>query len=401
MSAPHLSVTSNQRHDMSATQNGCSQRLEEDFRTAEDLIGAALRGDNPAWPLNAPASLAAAMLDAASHHGAVVLLHETIRPEWNWPQEVHAALRERSLRHAMHELRHGLVVGQLIEVLAQAGVPNLLIKGSALAYTSYANPASRVRADTDLLIAESGLERAHDCLRSLGYTCNDPNWGKRYVYQRSYVMNAQDSSEHCIDLHWRISNSSFLSQRFSFDELYAQAQRVLRLHPLALAHGTIDALLITALHRTSHRYIGGRMIWLYDIHLLAGQLTECDWRVLTARAQQLGLCTALMDSLELAQLHLHTHVPRYVLSGLAGTAHREQVPAYFASSHIGKRRMDLGALRGIGEQIGYIAEMLLPPRSYMLSKYPEARITSLPYLHARRLVGGIGKAVEAFRRRSH
>ena len=374
--------------------------LDRTWCLAEGLIGAALCGDHAAWPVDAPTTLAAVVMDAAGHHGAGVLLQERIRPEWNWPADLRATLRQQSLDRAMHELRNGAVVSQLIGALSAAGIPNLLIKGTGLAYTTYANSVCRVRADTDLLIREQDVSRARDSLLALGYACDDPNVGKRYIYQLSFVLTAPDRSRHCVDLHWRVSNSSFLSQRFSFDELYRNAKPAPRLHAEALAHGTIDALLITSMHRASHRHIGGRLIWLYDIHLLAGEMKAPDWTDLVARAHRTGLCTPLLESFQLAGKHLSTQVPREVLSGLAEGTLGERVPAYFASGRMSRRRMDIAALGGAGHRIAYIAEMLWPPPAYMLSKYPDASIKSLPLLHARRLAEGIATAVGSAWRRS-
>jgi hypothetical protein len=385
---------------MRETPGSETVELDRTWHLAEGLIGAALRGDDAAWPADAPITLTAAIMDAADYHGTDVLLHERVQPEWNWPANLRTTLRQQSLDRTMHELRNGAVVSQLIDALSSAGIPNLLLKGTGLAYTSYANSVCRVRADTDLLIREQDIARARGCLLALGYTCDDPNLGKRYIYQLSFVLTAQDHSKHCVDLHWQVSNSSFLSQRFSFDELYRNAKPAPRLHPAALAHGTIDALLITSMHRASHRYIGGRLIWLYDVHLLAGEMTEPDWTDLVARAHRKSLCTPTLESFELAGRYLSTQVPREALAALAAGTGGERVPAYFASGRMSRRRMDIAALGGAGHRVAYIAEMLWPPPAYLLSKYPDARIKSLPVLHARRLAAGIGMALGSAWRRS-
>ena len=79
----------------------------------------------------------------AAFHGIAALLAD--RQTQGWPHAARAALREEALARAMWEARHRSLIQPLLAALAAAGVPALLLKGTALAYDLYANPATRSR----------------------------------------------------------------------------------------------------------------------------------------------------------------------------------------------------------------------------------------------------------------
>ncbi len=59
---------------------------------------------------------------------------------------------------------------EVLAALAGAGLPVLLLKGAALAYTLYPEPHLRERCDTDLLLpSRDEAERAWRVLQTLGY----------------------------------------------------------------------------------------------------------------------------------------------------------------------------------------------------------------------------------------
>jgi hypothetical protein len=90
-----------------------------------------------------------------------------------------------------------------------------------------------------------------------------------------------------------------LAGLFSYEELRARAQPLPELAPQAFAACPVDALLLACMHRCGHKqapyyvdgvahYSGDRLIWLYDIHLLAVKLTSVEWHQFIDRATRKG-----------------------------------------------------------------------------------------------------------------
>ena len=106
-------------------------------------------------------------IERALYHGLAGILVNRPRAILGWPAAVIDRLRQQALGQGMWELRHKLVVVALIEALAQAGVSAILLKGTALAYDLYADPAERCRA-LPRRYRHSGLTRA-SCRDAQGF----------------------------------------------------------------------------------------------------------------------------------------------------------------------------------------------------------------------------------------
>ena len=89
-----------------------------------------------------------------------------------------------------------------------------------------------------------------------------------------------------------------------------------RLGPHALAPSPPLALLVACLHRTAHHGTTTRLLWLYDIHLLATTLSDRDWHTVVERAELCGLTPVVVAGLDHAAERLGTVVPASVLDRL-------------------------------------------------------------------------------------
>src|SRR6187402_1512724 len=119
------------------------------------VLASALRGDSAALcRLSEPRDLESA-INAAARFGIERLLRTILQRRGEWPN-VPAALRAAfdAAAHrevAVEALRHR-ETRRVLMALSEAGVPTLVLKGAALAYTHYPAPYLRARADTDLLV---------------------------------------------------------------------------------------------------------------------------------------------------------------------------------------------------------------------------------------------------------
>lgn len=109
--------------------------------TEETVLSAVLRGDETRWPF-AGDEAARGFLDAAARHGIQPLVARQVRRGLllNAPASVQQLLGRVAVQHAAVEQRVAAEVQRVVGALARAGVPALLMKGTALAYSHY--PAS-------------------------------------------------------------------------------------------------------------------------------------------------------------------------------------------------------------------------------------------------------------------
>jgi hypothetical protein len=368
-------------------------------RAVDDLLAAALKGDAAPWLAAGAAASLDVVLARVRYHGIAPLLQERPDAMADWPQAVRRAVRDLAVQAAMWELSHQQMLVRLLDGLAAHGIQALLLKGTALAYGLYDNPACRVRADSDLLVAPADLAACRAVLEAQGFR-REPDRGERTTHQEGWTVAAPGGVQHYLDLHRRLSNAELLSTLFTWEELWAEHRTLPHLCASAAGLGHVHALLLACLHRAIHRtspyysdgtahYGGDRLIWLYDSHLLAGAMAEDDWRSFAALARRKGLAEVCREGLELTAARLGTACDPDVLAALAAPGPTEPAAAYVASRRLSQIAQDFRAVPGIRKRWLFLCEMALPPAAYVRMLYRHANWQWLPWLYTRHVVDGL------------
>jgi hypothetical protein len=364
-----------------------------------------LRGELLPWPYASDVGAIDDFLSRADYHGVKPLLHERLQGS-KWPDALLRVLREQTLAAASWELRHRQLLMRTLAALADAAVEPILFKGTALAYSLYANPVLRARGDTDLIVPIDSLASVDVALTGLGFVRDVAVAGDFVSYQANYSWQPDGAESHTLDLHWRINNSEVLANLFSYQELRASAQPLAKLSTQATGAGPVHALLLACMHRATHKqnpmyvdgvahYGGDRLIWVYDVHLLAQTFSLGDWDEFLRLAEAKGLRAVCLEGMERASACFGTEYPDDVLAAL-GRAGRVEAPAVYLNA--GKTRqqwLDFRAITGTGAKLRFLRELVFPPAAYMRSKYPDARPAWLPWLYLCRALGGVAKKLRS------
>ena len=379
-----------------------------DVHAVEKLICAALRGEDVSWRGDRGIASVETFLSRCDYHGVSALLHDQLKTRRHSPTIIREALRERALAQTMWELRHQHVLSRIVSALSQCEVRPVIFKGTALAHTLYANPALRARGDTDLIVRPQDRAQVAGALTSHGFQRNSGVSGQFISYQATYTLKTPGSGQHDIDLHWRINNSELLSRLFSYEDLCSKSVPLPRLCSDALAASPVHALLLACMHRAVHKqspyyvsgeayYSGDRLIWLYDIHLLARSLTRAQWQEVLSEARQKGLSSVCLEGLQRARLHLHTSIPEFVSAALKKADKGERPATYLNGGHLRRAQMDFAAIEGAANKLRFLRELVFPPASYMQTKFHNASTFQMPWLYARRAAGGAMKRLRPTR----
>lgn len=370
----------------------------------DEFLCATLRGEQPPWPGEADA---ARVIERGAYHGVQALLHQHTGAgrgaRLGWPEAAVDACRRQAIAQAAWEMRHQHLLNQVLARLADIGVRPVLFKGTALAYDLFPEPFLRARGDSDFIVPERDWRRVAEALESLGFEYRQEGISGGFsAHQATYSRLEPAGGVHALDLHWRISNNEAMSRLFSYEELRSQALALPGLGPDALAAGRAHALAIACMHRMGHEhhpyfvdgeahYGGDRLIWLYDIHLLLGSLSPPQHEELAGLAERKGLRAVCLEGIEQARARFHTPVPESTLGAMARPGAPEPVADYLGGTAWQRRLADFRALGGARAKLGFLAEMVFPPASYMRSKYPDAGMRWLPWLYLRRAGAGILK----------
>lgn len=338
-----------------------------------------------------PAVDASALAACAGQEGIAGLLLEL--PAFQDPAYApqRAALQVVARQAAMRELAGTAQTRQILSLLAQAGIEVLVLKGSALACWLYREPWHRPHCDLDLLVADITVaRRAVAVLQHAGFALVA---GVGPDAADGYEVALQKGDGIVIDLHWRLLNHAVLARAFGFPELHEASQPLPSMHPQARGLGPLHALFHALLHRVTNlaKGEGDRLIWLYDIHLLAGRCEADDWRAFVDLCAQRGIATPCRDGLQATARTLSTLIPQDMDEALARLAQGETWQL-LDPDHGVMDRAHLTALKW-AQKLGWMRRKLFPSREFMRYRYGAAGSVALARVYIHRWWVGVRRAL--------
>lgn len=262
-------------------------------------------------------------LDDARIEGIDALLAARWRSSPNLAETDRSACDDVLNRATARELLFHTQERSVLAALHVAGIDALVLKGAALSRWLYAEPRLRPRSDLDVLLrSEADFGRCRDALAVLGYADRDlPVLSPSY--ERA-LRKPIGSGEHSVDVHWRLSNHPAFAQCFEFDRLWRTRQS---LHDLPYGFGLapLHAMIHACLHRASNltAAAGDKLIWLYDIALLASRFDAADWQALVDQATTAQVAEPCRHSFVAVAAHFGTTIPDKVMQTLSIASARE------------------------------------------------------------------------------
>lgn len=379
------------------------------METAERLICRIILGEVPAWPGAGERALASRFIELLRRHGVTTLVARGLSggtARESWPAEILDHCRDQSLLQAVSEMAGRAEIARVLQALAEAGIKALLLKGGSLAYSHYDNPVLRPRGDTDLLIPSRARCTTEEVLRRLGYVPSLQMAGEFISYQANWACRDRLGVIHDLDMHWRVNNSQVLAKLLDYEELAARSTDVPRLCANAHALAPVHALLFACMHLAGHRFAplyvdgiaypaGTRLIWLYDIHLLATALSPAELEEFAALALHKRMAAICRDALVRSIECFGTQVPQSLLAQLRPDAAAEPSARYCNAGPAGRMADDFLALDGMGAKLRLLRELFFPSEAYMRAKYCGAALSWLPFLYARRALHACWKMAAA------
>ena len=275
---------------------------------------------------------------------------------------------------------------------AITGAKPIVFKGAALAHSHYPAPWLRPRLDTDIVISPHSVRHSLAALETIGYAHAVSISGELVSSQASLTRIDKFGVEHALDLHWKIANWQVVAAVLSHEEIASRAVALPAAGADARAASDRDALLIACLHRSAHHRDSGELLWLYDLHLLAGRMSAADWTEFVAAARRGKVKALLRRSLSLAIDRFQTHVPGDVLRALDTSADAVREPsAVYLSRDV--RLVDglMSDLRALPprKRARLIAEHLFPPANYIRQRYHAHSPLSMAFGYVRRIALGL------------
>lgn len=376
----------------------------------DDFLSVTLRlvheGNESPWPQDRgeewqEASALAAVRERIEFHGIAVLLHSSSRLLSQWPAHLLTGIADEARLMGLWETTHRIAIARLIDTLASHNIESVLMKGTAVAYSMYDDPAARRRGDSDLLIRPSDLDATRALLLSTGwYRDSDPHG---LTYQEGWLFDSAGAFVHSLDLHWEPSDSAVLQRFLRSEDMFATRQELPGLSPCAWRAETPLLLIHETMNQKWHEAYGywtdqgpikgaRRLIWSMDFNLLTQSMGPDDWHRLMQLCEPHGIGPLIADTLKQASSDLNTSLPADFIQALEQQSQDQAILDYFAArDSFDAFWLNLSQARGIREKWAIIRKRGFPPRAHLHAKYPAHAGWPTPLLQARLLLETAGQ----------
>lgn len=363
---------------------------------AESLLGRALAG-TVSWDEVGGPDIES-LCTAAEEHGVAALLWTGLAGARGAAASLRTALEPSARAAAARDLIAQRELRGLLDAFADAGIPVLLTKGTALAYSVYPRPWLRPRIDTDLLVRRHDAGAAERVLEGRGYKRSDAlSSGELVSHQLAFARTDAHHVRHVIDLHWKVANPQIVADALPFDDLWKDAQPAALLGPSARVPSTVASVALACVHRLAHHQGHERLIWLYDLKLLTAVMDQRDWEALRDLSCERNIASLCLDGLQAARTRLQASVPHDIEVALALAAPEESARAY-VDGPVRKRDVLISDMKTLGswrERFRLAREHAFPPAAFMRHRYSGHSWWPLPALYVHRLVTGASRWIRS------
>lgn len=321
------------------------------------------------------------VVQRASFHGITVLLGRASEMLSLWPEPVADALRHEMRLAALWEELHRTQIAAVIEYFAATEIEAMLLKGTALAYLYYDDPAMRRRGDTDLLIHPHDLAAARKALTQRGCIRREDPAG--LVFQETWLIDCGAQMMHSIDLHWQPSDRPVLQKTLAPARFWDSRVPVPRLSPhaaaptaeLMLVHGAINQAWHSArgYNVEDDRVTGGRrLIWAVDYLYLTDGFDAAQWGSFADFCESTDAAAIVHSALDGAQRDIGLAVPADVMDRLGSARTASAGLTYITDPGVIRDFWrDLRAADNLLVRGRLIKGMLFAPRAHLVTKYPD------------------------------
>ena len=388
--------------------------LSPDDDHARQLILLCLRGRYEETALASAQSLAARpqldwdrFVSLAAQERLSARLFTIVRDQGIVPPRSEKVLHEQYLSEVRRCLFLQHELGAALNILIDAGVETIILKGAALALDLYGDMAIRPMRDIDLLVRQDMMPLARETFLAAGYTQGiEPFPGAALLYENEVAFGKPGFGEGYLELHWSLFDSPYYQRVLPLDWFWQTARSTKIGNTPALTLAPEPQLLHLCGHLALHHAHEAQLLWLSDVaELIRRYDSELDWELLLEQAQNCRLVLSVRQVLTRAFLLLAAPIPEELLAKLTTlqpSPAEEQVFAWHTAAErsVAQRiYSDLAHTPGWPKRIGYVLAKLFPSRSYMMPRYQIRHWSLLPLYYLYHFFVGLYSAFTLILRR--
>ncbi len=336
----------------------------------------------------------------ARGEGLAPLLYAAVR---GWSFVPDAALADLLLAYqesALYSAVMSVELAALLDLLSEARLPAIVLKGAALGDTLYGNAALRPMTDLDLLLHREDVPAAQQALEARGYhrSAVEARPGLTLAFENEIVLRSAGTPALAVELHWRLLDSPFYQERVDEGWFWETARPAEVAGTQALVLGLEAAFLHLSAHYVLHHQGRGDR-WIHDIALLTARRgTAIDWDGLLARAASFDLVTSVQTVLHQLVSDWQAAIPDHVMDAadrLPISAAERQVVDWLLSAQrpvVQRFWADLASIGDRRQRWTYLLANLFPSAAYMQDRYGLPGRALIPLAYPYRWLTGAREA---------
>ncbi|MEE8183813.1 MAG: nucleotidyltransferase family protein [Acidobacteriota bacterium] len=239
----------------------------------------------------------ARFLDLCRAHGVEALLLEKLRLRGARGEAWDRILKELESARRQNIARNIYLLSRLRElqsILRKAGIPLIVLKGGCLLSVLYPDFGNRPLGDVDLLIRKRNLDRVLGLMRAAGWRLPPREsvdfWRKNFYHVQ---IRTPDAFSAIFEIHWDLEKE--YRHDIQLEELWERSV-IFQLEGEPFRRLSNEDLMLHLLVHLAHHFFHPRLIWVYDIRLLA-EVASVDWSRVHARAERWRLRLPVFYSL--------------------------------------------------------------------------------------------------------
>ncbi len=253
----------------------------------------------------------AALLQRAEEHQVVPLIYRSLRTlEFpGVPSDVRTKLKADFRLNAVRNMLFVSELTRLLQLLGEAGIRVLPLKGVALAQSLYGDPAFRFCSDIDILVPASEVLRTRRLLIDGGYTSP---FAEDFFLDHQFhasadcpLLSQKGGVSYFLELHWTLlQHSSKDAEAMQDLWTHARPRDFFGAHAFSLTPEW--EFLYLAGHAANHRWQS--LKWVADIQDLCGS-APIDWECVQEKARKFDLDLVVGSTLAVCSALFGTPTP--------------------------------------------------------------------------------------------
>lgn len=353
-------------------------------------------------PPDLPLSSWNGWLKSIEKHGLSSLLFSRLRTadsRLRPPAEIYNALRTTYFDEVAQIMVRRSQLDNLLQKLETAEIKPLVLKGAALGEMIYSDVFQRPTADIDILVTKKDFETARTVLLENGYRSKrgDRSGQMGWSCDEEFLPAAVDENrQFVVELHWTLSSHAQLLEKIEAEELMTRSDSTKGLKHSFQVLNPVDALVFACLHLFYKHITELRLIWLYDIQLLARRIeSQGLWYEVITLSQAWQARLALENCLLLAHDWFGSPFPEEVADLEYKQATLDEMQmfnlAIFQLEHgqrqgwLKKHFFQLNRLKG-WDKYRYLKSRMFPTRQEIEANYPQLKGWPGPLVYLGRIV---------------